>query len=111
MEIRICPVDFDCFVPGHRLHAEFRLPMKFYEGRFTLCVDKAKSVDAEALHEAERAGYRAVGHDPHRHVHAFRRERDKIPEIIVSSLCLRETAIGLLLGSMDQVRELDRILD
>ena len=45
------------------------------------------------------------------HVHAFRRQRDEIPEIIVRGLRLRKAAVGLLLGRMDQVGKLDRVLN
>ena len=59
----------------------------------------------------KRARNRAVGHDPHDHVHAFRRQRDEVPEIVVRGLRLRKAAVGLLLGGVDEIRELDRVLD
>ena len=74
-------------------------------------VDQPEGVDAEALHEAERARDRPVGHDPHDHVHALGRERDEVPEVVVRGLRLREAAVRLRLGGVDQVGELDRVLD
>jgi hypothetical protein len=35
----------------------------------------------------------------------------EIPEIVVRGLRLRETAVGFLLGGMDDIGELDRVLD
>ena len=111
VEIRVRAVDLDRLVPDHRLEAELRLPMKLDEGRFALRVDEPEGVHAKAFHEAERARDRAVGHDPHDHVHAFRRQRYEIPEIVVRGLRLRKAAIGLLLGRVNEVRKLDGVLD
>ena len=74
-------------------------------------VDQPEGVDAEAFHDAKRARDGAVGHDPHDHVHALGRQRDEVPEGVVRGLRLREVAVGLLLGGVDQVGELDRVLD
>ena len=104
-------VDLDRLVPDHRLQARLRLPVELDEGRLAVGVDQAEGVDAEALHEAERARDGPVGHDPHDHVHAFGRQRDEVPEVVVRGLRLREAAVGLLLGGVDQVGELDRVLD
>jgi hypothetical protein len=90
VEVGISAVDLDGLVPGHRLQSELRLPVELDEGRLVLGIDKAEGVDAEAFHEAERAGNGAVGHDPHDHVHALRRQADKVPEIVVSRLRLRK---------------------
>src|SRR5437762_13759569 len=54
MEIRVSAIDFQRLIPHHRLHAEFRLPVKLDERRFTLRIDEAKRVDAEPFHEAKR---------------------------------------------------------
>ena len=101
MEIGVGAVDFYRFIPDHRLHAELRLPVKFHESRFSLGVDQTKGMDAKSFHEAKRARDRAIGHNPHRHVNAFRRQRYEIPEIIVCGLRLGKAAIGLLFGGMD----------
>ena len=85
--------------------------MELDEGRLALGVDQAEGVDAEAFHEAEGARDGAVRHDPHDHVHAFGRQRDEVPEIVVRRLRLRKGAVGLLLHRMDQVGKLDRVLD
>src|SRR5205814_7140372 len=74
-------------------------------------IDEAKRVDAKPFHEAKRPRDRSVGHDPERHVHALRIQRDEIPEIIVRGLRLREPAVGLLLGGVDDVGKFDRVLN
>jgi hypothetical protein len=38
-------------------------------------------------------------------------QRDEVPEVVVRRLGLREAAVGLVLGRMDQVGKLDRVLD
>ena len=111
VEVGIGAVDLDRFVPDHRLEAELGLPVELDEGGFAVGVDQAESVDAKALHHAEGARDRPVGHDPHHHVHAFGAEADEVPEIVMRGLRLRETAIGRRLCGVDQVGEFDRILD
>ena len=111
MEIGIHAVHFQRLVPDHRLHAELRLPVEFHEMRFALGIHEAESVHAEAFHEAEGARNRAVGHDPHDHVHRFRAEADEIPEVVVRGLRLGEAAVGRGLRGVDQVGKLDRVLD
>ena len=111
MEIGIGAVDLDRLVPHHGLQSELRLPVKFHERRLAFGVHQAKGMDAEAFHESERARNRAVRHDPHDHVHAFRHERNEIPEIIVSRLRLRKVAVGFLFRRMNQIGKLDRVLN
>ena len=111
MEVGIGAVDLDGLVPEDRLQAQLRLPVKFDEGRFVLRVDQPEGVDAKTFHEPKRARDGAVRHDPHDHVHAFRREADEVPEIVVRRLSLRKGAIRLLLHRVDHVRKLDRVLD
>jgi len=60
MEVRIGAVDLHRFIPDYRLHAEFGLPMKFYEGRFAAGVDQPEGMYSEALHKSERPGNRTV---------------------------------------------------
>ena len=111
MEIRVRAVDLDRLVPDHGLESELRLPMKLDIGRFSFRVDEPEGVNAETFHEAERAGDRAVGHGPHDHVHAFRRQRYEIPEIIVRCLRLRKAPVGLLLGRVNEIGKLDGVLN
>ena len=85
--------------------------MKFHEGRFPCGIDEPKGVDAESFHEAERAGNRPVRHDPHHHMHAFRRQGDEIPEVVVGRLGLRESSIRFRFGRMDQIGKLDGVLN
>src|ERR1700733_402681 len=84
--------------------------MKFNERRLVFRIDEAERVNAEPFHESQRAWDCPVGHDPHDHVHALGRQADEVPEIVVRRLRLRKSAIRLLLGGMDQIRKLDRIL-
>jgi hypothetical protein len=111
MEVGIGAVDFHGLVPEHRLHAQLRLPVKLDERRFALRIDEAEGVDAKPFHEAERARDGAIRHHPHDHVHAFGRQADEIPEIVVRRLRLRKSAVGLLLDRMNHVRKLDGVLD
>ena len=78
---------------------------------FVLGVDEAEGVDAKAFHEAERARDGAVRHHPHDHVHAFGRQGDEVPEIVVRRLRLRKGAVRLLLDGVNHVRKLDGVLD
>ena len=111
MEVGIGAVELHRLVPDHRLHALLGLPVELDEGRLAVGVDQPEGVDAEAFHEAQRARDRPVRHDPHDHVHALGRQRDEVPEIVVRRLRLREAAIRLRLGGVDQIGKLDRILD
>src|SRR5580698_4180552 len=110
VKIRIGAVDLHSFIPDDRLHTELGFPVKFYKGRFAFGVNQAIGVNPKSFHETKRARDCAIGHDPHRHVNAFRHERYEIPEIIVRGLRLRKAAVGLLLRGVDQVRKLDRVL-
>jgi hypothetical protein len=111
VEVRVGPVDLDRLVPQHRLQALLRLPVELDVGARPLRVDQAERVHPEALHEPERARDRPVGHDPHQHVGGLRHQRREVPEAVVRGLRLREAAVGLLLGRVDEVGELDRVLD
>ena len=111
MEVRIGAIDLDRLVPDDRLQPELRLPVEFDEGRFVLGVDQTERVDAETFHEAERARNGAVRHHPHDHVHAFGRQADEVPEIVMRRLRLREGPVRLLLHRMDDVGKLDGVLD
>src|SRR5271156_6501704 len=110
VKIRIGAVNLHSFVPDDRLHTELGFPVKFYKGRFSPGINQAIGVNAKSFHETKRARDCAIGHDPHRHVNAFRHERYEIPEIVVGSLRLRKAAVGLLLSGVDQVGKLDRVL-
>ena len=44
-------------------------------------------------------------------MHALGGQGDEVPEIVVGGLGLGETAVGLFLGSVDEVGELDRVLN
>ena len=89
----------------------FGVQWNFTKLASALGVDEAERVHAEALHEAERAGDRPIGHLPHQHVGGLRHERGEVPEVVVCRLRLGERAVGLLLHGMHEVGELDRVLD
>ncbi len=111
MEVGIGTADLERFVPDDRGHAELGTPVELHVGGLAFFVDEAEGVDAEAFHHAEGARDGAVGHDPHEHVGGFGRERGPVPEGVVRGLRLREAAVGLLLGGVDEVGELDGVLD
>src|SRR5450756_2228955 len=58
-----------------------------------------------------RDRYCAIRHDPHHHMHGFRRERNKIPEGVVPTCRLRKAAVGFHFYGMNEVGEFDGILD
>src|SRR5665811_267839 len=66
---------------------------------------------AKAFDHPKRSRYCAIRHDPHHHMHGFRRERNEIPECVVPGCRLRKTAVGFHLYGMDEVGEFDGILD
>src|SRR5712672_1143049 len=111
MEVGIGTVNLYRFIPDYRLHAEFRFPMKFYEGRFTAGVDQPEGMYSESFHKTKRPGNRTIGHDPHGHVNTFWGQGNEIPEIIGRGLSLGKAAVGLLLRRVDQIWKLDRVLD
>ena len=111
MEVRVGAGDLHGLVPDRRLQAELRAPMELHEGRPAVGIDQPKAVDAEAFHHPQRARQGAVRHDPHHHVHRFRRQRDVVPERVVRRGRLREAAVRFHLHRVDEVGELDRVLD
>ena len=111
MEIRIGPADLDRLVPDGRLQAELRPPVELDEGGLAGGVEQAKAVHAETFDHPQRAGQRAIRHDPHHHVHRFRRQRNEVPERVVRGCRLRKSAIGFHLHRMNQVGKLDGVLD
>ena len=66
---------------------------------------------AKAFDHPQRSRDGAIGHDPHHHMHGFRRERNEIPEGVVGACRLRKAAVGLHFHGMDEVGEFDGILD
>src|SRR3984957_4230942 len=100
-----------CFVPDDRGGADSRAPVEFNERRFALRVDEPEGMDSKPLHHPERARDGSIRHDPQNHVHAFRQERDEIPERVMRRGVLRIAAVRLHLDRMDEVGKLDRILD
>ena len=111
MKVWVRAVDLYRFVPDDRGGADGRAPVEFDEGRFAIRVDEPEGVDAEPFHHPERARDGSIGHDPQDHVHAFRQERDEIPERVVRRRVLGIAAVGLHFHRMDEIGKLDRILD
>jgi hypothetical protein len=85
--------------------------MEFHKVRFALRVDEPVAVHAEAFHHGKRARNGPIAHDPHEHMHRFRREGHEIVKGIVGGRGLRDFVVRLRLYGMDQVREFDRILN
>src|SRR5262245_56868592 len=111
MEVGIGAVDFYRFVPNDGLQSQLRFPVEFDEGRFVLGVYEPKGMDTEAFHKSTGARDCPVGHHPHDHMHAFGRETDEVPEVVMGGLRLRKSRVWLLLDRVDHVRKLDRILN
>jgi hypothetical protein len=86
MEVRIGAVDLDRFVPGDRLQAELRLPVKLHEGRFILGIDQRKVWTPNPSMKRKRARDGTIRHDPHDHVHTFWGQADEVPEIVMGGL-------------------------
>ena len=85
--------------------------MEFDEGRFAIGVDEPERMDPEPFHHPERARDGSIGHDPQDHVHAFRQERDEIPERVMRRGVLGIAAVGLHFHRMDEIGKLDCVLD
>ena len=88
-----------------------RLPVELHVGGLARRVDRRKVCTPKPFHEAERPRDGPVGHDPHEHVRGFGHQGREVPEVVMRGLRLREAPVGLLLGRVDQVGELDRVLD
>ncbi len=65
----------------------------------------------ETFNHSQRPRERAVGHDPHHHVHRLGRQRDEIPKIVVRGCRLRKAAIRFHLHRVYQVGKLDGVLN
>ena len=111
MKIRVSTGDLDGFFPYQRVRAEFGLPVKLDQHRLTRLVNKAESVDAEALHHPIAARNRTVRHLPHQHVGRFGHERDEVPEGVVRTGGLRHLVVWFRLDRMNQIRKLDGVLN
>jgi hypothetical protein len=85
--------------------------VEFDEAGLPLGVDEPEGVNPEPFHHGKTARQGAITHHPHEHVGAFRRQRDEIPEGIVSGGRLRNFIVWLRLHGVDQVGEFDSILD
>ncbi len=97
-------------------HTSEASPATGFQWNFTsvvlpLAVDQPEGVDAETLHGPIRPGNGSVRHDPHQHVGGLGRQRGEVPEGVVGGLGLRDLPVGLGLGGVDEVRELDAVLD
>src|SRR4029077_18350226 len=68
-------------------------------------------LDAESLHRPEGPGDTAVAHVPEDVVGGFGVKGYEVPERVVSGLRLRDLAVGLRLGGVNDVWELDAVLN
>src|SRR5450759_426880 len=66
---------------------------------------------AKTFDHSQRTRYCAIRHDPHHHMHGFRRERNEIPERVVRGRRLRKATVGFHFYGMDEVGEFDGVLD
>ena len=85
--------------------------MKLHKTCHPFFVYEFKCVYTKTFHHGITAGQGAVAHDPKNLVHAFRRQGNKIPEIIMRSRCLWHFVVGLRFDGMYQVGELNGILN
>ena len=111
VEVGVDAVERERLLPHQAVHAEHRLPVELHQRRLAGVVDEAEGVDAEALHHPVRARDGPVGHRPHQHVRRLGDQRHEVPEGRVGGLRLRDLAVGLGLGGVDQVGELDAVPD
>ena len=96
---------------GYFFRATDRLPVEFDRVCLAAGVDEAEGVYAEAFHGPIGVREAAVAHVPHDVMSGLGMQRGEIPEGVVSGLGLRDLPVGVRLGRMDDVRELDAILD
>src|SRR3984957_15486558 len=85
--------------------------MELHERRFAGSIDQSKTMDTKSLDHPQRPWQGAIGHDPHHHVHGFRREGNKIPERVMRRRGLREASARLHFHGMDEIWEFDGILN
>ena len=111
MEVGVHAAEQLGLLPGERVHAEPRLPVELHQGGVAGGVDEPEGVDTEPLHVAVRAGDGAVGHRPDRVVLRLGVQRDEVPEGVVRRLRLGDLTVGVGLGGVDDVGELDAVLD
>src|SRR3984957_3720527 len=111
VKIRVSARNLDRFVPDCRLQTQLWAPMELHERRFAGSIDQSKTMDTESLDHPQRPRQGGIGHDPHHHVHGFRREGNKIPERVMGGRGLRETSVGLHFYGMDEIWEFDGILN
>ena len=98
-------------LPHLGVHAEARLEVELHQRGLAGFVNEAEGVDAERLHHAVGARDAAVRHVPECVVCRFGVLAHKIPEGVVRALRLRDLAVRVRLGGMDDVGELDGVLD
>ena len=111
VEVRIAAGGDLRFLPHQGVHAGDRLPVELDQARLAGGVDEPEGVHAESLHGPEGAGDTAVAHVPQ---HVMRRlgvQRHEVPERVVRGLRLRDLAIRVRLGGVDDVGELDAVLN
>ena len=111
MEVVVCGLQLQGFIPHGRLDAQLGAPMEFHKGAFALGIDQAEAVHPKAFDGAQAARNGAVAHGPHDHVQRLGHQRDEIPKRIVRRSRLRKATVGLHLHSVHQVGELHRILN
>ncbi len=99
------------FLPDQRVDAGHWLPMELHQARLAARIDEPEGVDAEALHRSVRPRDPPVAHRPQHHVGRLGVQRHEVPERVVRGLGLRDLAIRVRLGGVDDVGELDPVLD
>ncbi len=111
MKIGVGAANLQRLVPIERVRACDGPPMKLHERGLALLIDEPERVDAKALHHAQAARQRPIGHRPHQHVRRLGHQRNEIPKRIVRRRGLRHREMRLRFRRMDQIRKLHRVLN
>ena len=111
MQIGIHPGRDLCLFPHQGVHAELWLPVELHQRRRTIGAGQPEGVDTETLHHPVRPRNASVGHVPHGVRLGLGVQRHEVPEGVVCALRLRDLAVRVRLGGMDDVGEFDAVLD
>ena len=111
VEVRVAAGGDLRFFPHQGVHTRHGLPVELDQARLAGGVDEPEGMHAESLHGPERAGNTAVAHVPEHVMRRFGVQRYEVPERVVGGLRLRDLPIGLRLGGVDDVGELDAVLN
>jgi hypothetical protein len=87
------------------------LPVELHQRCGSPGIDQAKRVDSEALHGSKGPRDAAVAHVPQNVMGGLGVQGHEVPEGVMGGLGLRNFDIGMRLGCVNDVGELDAVLD